>query len=74
MLQLEIFMSNLVQGLLLRSYEERSLGVDNAFDGIRVKYSTKFGLYLKGIIAKQRYFFDLSDGIVRGFGWHARFE
>tara|TARA_B100000508_G_scaffold140976_1_gene144749 strand:+ start:39055 stop:40743 length:1689 start_codon:yes stop_codon:yes gene_type:complete len=53
-------------GLLLRSYEERDLGVDNAFDGIRVKYSTKFGVYLKGLIGKQRYFFDLGPGIVRG--------
>ena len=54
-------------GLLLRSYEERNLGVDNAFDGIRAKYSTKFGLYLKGMVGKQRYFFDLGEGIVRGF-------
>lgn len=54
-------------GLLLRSYEERDLGVDNAFDGIRVKYNTNFGLYFKGLIAKQRYFFDLGPGIVRGF-------
>ncbi|MCB0480136.1 MAG: hypothetical protein KDC83_01830 [Flavobacteriales bacterium] len=53
-------------GLILRAYEERDLGVDNAFDGIRVKYSTKFGVYVKGLIAKQRYFFNLGPGIVRG--------
>jgi hypothetical protein len=55
-------------GLLLRSYEERDLGVDNAIDGIRVKYSnSKTGVYFKGLIGKQRYFFSLGEGIVRGF-------
>ena len=54
-------------GIVLRTYEERGLGYDNAFDGARVKYSPIKGIYLKGLIAKQRVFFDLSDGIVRGF-------
>ena len=53
-------------GLILRAYEERGLGYDNAFDGIRVKYSPHAGIYLKGLVGKQRIFFDHGPGIVRG--------
>lgn len=54
-------------GMVLRTYEERGLGYDNALDGIRVKYELVEGLNLTGIIGKQRIFFELSEGIVRGF-------
>ena len=54
-------------GLILRSYEERGLGFDNALDGIRLKYSPYSGIYLKGFIARQRSFFDYGPGILRGF-------
>jgi hypothetical protein len=53
-------------GLLLRTYEERGLGYDNAFDGIRVKYKPIEGVYLKTLIGRQRIFFDYGSGIVRG--------
>src|ERR1043165_656607 len=35
-------------GLVFRTYEERSLGYDNAMDGLRVKYNPIHGVYLKG--------------------------
>lgn len=54
-------------GLILRTYEERGLGYDNVFEGIRVKYSGIKGLTLKGLVGKQRVFFSLGSGIVRGF-------
>ena len=54
-------------GLILRAYEERGLGYDNAFDGFRVRYQPVKGLYLKGLIARQRAFFALSPGIIRAF-------
>ena len=54
-------------GLILRAYEERALGLDNAFDGVRVKYSPYRGIYLKGLIGNQRYYWNKSDGIVRAF-------
>lgn len=54
-------------GLILRAYEERALGLDNAFDGLRVKYSPYRGIYLKGLIGNQRYYWLKSDGIVRAF-------
>ncbi len=53
-------------GLIFRSYEERSLGYDNAMDGIRVKYNPMPGIYLKGLIGKQRSYFSTGPGIVRG--------
>ncbi len=52
-------------GLILRAYEERALGLDNAFDGIRVKYEAAPGVNLTGLIAKQRLFFTTGPGIVR---------
>lgn len=54
-------------GLILRAYEERALGIDNAFDGVRVKYSPFRGVYLKGLVGNQRYYWQKSDGIVRAF-------
>ncbi len=52
-------------GLILRAYEERNLGYDNAFDGIRVKYNPFRGVRLKALIGKQRNFWEKSQGIVR---------
>lgn len=53
-------------GLLLRAYEARGLGYDNAFDGFRVKYNPYKGIYVKGLIGRQRKYFTLGEGIVRG--------
>jgi len=64
-------------GLIFRSYEEKTLGYDNAMDGVRVKYKPIEGIYLTGIIGKQRAFFQEDSkgfsylkngqGLVRGF-------
>ncbi|HKR03564.1 MAG TPA: DUF6029 family protein [Bacteroidia bacterium] len=53
-------------GLIFRSYQEWGLGYDNAMDGIRVKFKPHDGVYLKGLVAKQRSFFDYGPGLVRG--------
>lgn len=53
-------------GLIFRTYEDKGLGVDNAMDGIRLKYSPISGLYLKSFIGKSRTYFDYSEGILRG--------
>lgn len=57
-------------GMILRSYEERNLGIDNAFDGIGVKYNPYKGIYLKGLVGKQRHQFndgfENGNGIIRG--------
>ncbi len=61
------FYDQIGSGLIFRSYEERSLGIDNALDGIRVKYNPHAGIYLKGFIGEQRSFFEKGPGIVRAF-------
>ncbi|HRG52040.1 MAG TPA: DUF6029 family protein [Bacteroidia bacterium] len=53
-------------GLILRTYEERNLGLDNALDGVRIKAEPVKGIYMKGLIGKQRSFFSQGPGIVRG--------
>jgi hypothetical protein len=52
-------------GMILRSYWEWNLGFDNSFDGVRVKYKMK-ALSLTGLMAKQRLYWDLGPGVVRG--------
>lgn len=58
------------QGLVFRSYEERYLGVDNAMDGVRLKFRPDTGIYLKGFIGRQRFGFEngytKGSGLVRG--------
>lgn len=53
-------------GMILRIWESRQLGIDNAMDGLKVKYNPYKGVYLKGLIGKQRYRFD--DGLNNGNG------
>ena len=54
-------------GLIFRSYEEKTLGIDNVMDGVRLKYSPIIGLSLKGFVATQRLFWEQGPGIIRGF-------
>ena len=53
-------------GLIFRSYEEKTLGIDNAMDGVRLKYRPLKGLSLKGFVATQRLFWEQGPGIIRG--------
>jgi hypothetical protein len=57
-------------GMILRSYWEPTLGIDNALDGMRVLWKPYNGIYIKGIYGHQRYEFDSrlinGQGIVRG--------
>lgn len=53
-------------GMILRTYEERNLGFDNSIDGVRLKFMPTEGLKLTGFVGRQRTFFELSEGIVRG--------
>ncbi len=54
-------------GMIFRAYEERGLGLDNAMDGVRLRYSPIPGLRLTGVLGRQRIYFDKTPGIVRGF-------
>jgi len=53
-------------GLILRSYEEKNLGIDNSIDGVSVHYSPFSGVKFKSFVGKQRSFFELGNGILRG--------
>lgn len=53
-------------GMILRTYEERNLGFDNSIDGIRLKFLPIPGIKITGFVGRQRAFFDLSQGIMRG--------
>jgi len=53
-------------GLTLRSYYEPGLLYDNSIDGARIISNPYKGITLKGVIGKQRYFFTVGPGIVRG--------
>ena len=52
-------------GFILRTYEERSLGIDNALRGARVTYSTN-GISVKALTGKQRRYWDHNDALVSG--------
>ncbi len=52
-------------GMILRAYEERSLGFDNSIDGVRLKVRPLDGMHLTALFGKQRAFFGLGPGIIR---------
>ena len=58
-------------GMLLRSYEQRQLGIDNAMDGLNIRFRPVPGVEFKAVYGKMRYNFSdgliNSEGIVRGF-------
>lgn len=60
------FFEQIGQGMIFRSYEERYLGVDNAMDGIRLKFTPMRGVHLKGFIGQQRLSF--ANQAVKGPG------
>jgi hypothetical protein len=57
-------------GLVLRSYEEWTLGYDNAISGIKVVYKPFRGVSIKGVYGNQRYYWEKYErnkrGLVRG--------
>lgn len=58
-------------GLLLRGWEEWTLGYDNNFYGFNAHFSPYKGVMLKGLVGTQRYFWEPYEagnrGIVKGF-------
>ncbi len=58
-------------GLMLRTYQEWTLGYDNSLRGLRVKVMPVKGVTFKGVYGVQRYFWepfkDYNRGIVKGF-------
>jgi hypothetical protein len=53
-------------GLIFRTYEDRSLGIDNALRGARLVYEPYRGIQLKVLGGKQRRYWEWNDGYVLG--------
>ncbi len=62
-------------GLVFRAYEDKNIGYDNAINGVRIKFEPVQGIYLKGIIGRQRLAFSKNNlgfsnviykGLIRG--------
>lgn len=54
-------------GLILRSWEDKQLGLNNALRGSKISYSPYQYLQLTGLYGKHRVGFDISDGDIFGF-------
>jgi len=68
---LEITVGNFYEqfgnGLILRTYEDKTLGLDNSLDGIRLRYAPIKGIRLTGLIGKQKLYWEYGPGIIRAF-------
>ena len=53
-------------GFVLRTYEERSLGIDNALRGARLNYKPVDGVTVKALTGKQRRYWHHNDALVSG--------
>ena len=52
-------------GLILRTYYDPNLGVDNSINGIRIKTTPFKGIYLTTLIGKQRSYWETSNTLIR---------
>ncbi|MEO0896575.1 MAG: DUF6029 family protein [Bacteroidota bacterium] len=53
-------------GIVFRTYQEWTLGIDNSLDGFQMQFRPRKGVAIKGLLGKQRKFFELSESLVRG--------
>lgn len=53
-------------GLILRTWEDRQLGVNNAIKGLRVRFTPTENLDLTGIYGQVRNGFEVSEGVMQG--------
>ncbi|MFK7833048.1 MAG: DUF6029 family protein [Winogradskyella sp.] len=52
-------------GLILRSWEDRQLGLNNAIKGLNVKFNATEDLTIKGVFGRQRVGFIESEGVIQ---------
>jgi len=53
-------------GLILRSWEDRQLGINTAMKGARVKFTPTDYLEVTGVYGNQRNGFEVSEGVIQG--------
>lgn len=61
-------------GITFRSYEDRSLGIDNSILGGRIKYTYKDKLVVKAFAGVQKYRFELYKPVIKGFNAEGNFQ
>lgn len=61
-------------GMVLRAYEDRNIGIDNALRGLSVVARPVNGLTFKGVIGQQRCYWEYGEGIVRGLDGEVNFN
>ena len=65
-LTLGSFYEQFGSGFILRSYEERSLGVDNSLQGVRLSYRTGAGVAIKALTGRQRRYWNHNKSWMTG--------
>ena len=65
-LTLGSFYEQFGSGLILRSYEERSLGIDNSLQGVRLSYRPGAGVAIKALTGRQRRYWNHNKSWVTG--------
>lgn len=53
-------------GLILRTWEDRQLGINNALKGLRVKFTPTADLDITGVYGQIRNGFEVSEGVMQG--------
>ena len=54
-------------GLILRSWEDRQLGINSAIQGARVKYNVNNFVSFTALVGQQRNGFELTEGVINGY-------
>ncbi len=65
-LTLGSFYEQFGSGFILRSYEERSLGIDNSLQGARLAYRPWAGVAVKALTGRQRRYWQYNDSWLTG--------
>lgn len=65
-LTLGSFYEQFGSGSILRTYEDKYLGIDNALDGFRLVFTPIEALTVKTFIARQKNYWDYGNGTIRG--------
>lgn len=61
-------------GMILRAYEDRYLGLDNALLGMNVTLRPFDGVTVKALAGKHRYYWEFSNSLVRGVDAEVNFN
>ena len=61
-------------GMILRTYEDRYLGLDNSLLGLNLTFRPWQGVTIKALAGRQRIFWDYGEGIVRGLDGEVNFN